>query len=586
MDIFGTIKPTTAIPDNVKKLSLNDTLNANVNHVKNTFNDNVKNVEITLNDSVQNTLNATLNDEKAQKLNVNLVQNPIPLMAVWPEINPEAFALTMDRYRIYIAKLNEFRKQENKKIAKHNISCPSVQENEVKQTFAALFLKKYNSLSATEYNAKVDEFLKEKGIQLKKKKLHIIKYQSELVFQQFLYQYSLQLNENTKVFRNLGVTDKRVLKMLEINSYKIVIAQRNGVNAIDVCGETVKNHRKHLIEAGVLLGYTFCGHKRGVKVNINREILSVFDAFTQKITTSENQLFTSRTAKVFGNNKDVTETKLNKINIKENVDNISLRKGTPSAHNSFSYQNTKPQYEKDKLGGAAKNVKISEKLENLVLHEVELANQLASGAFNFYNPLDIRELHHEAVAGTLSRETFKEVIIQDFFKSAARLYRNSSPYFGSWLKAYRNWMDKKFFVGQNLYNKSLMVDKLQEYRWRLNHAHKWFTAKKVTPLYPGNYFDFTRTESKEIGFEYTRKAYLKNKKAQDERLAAEQKANIAAAKRKETINHAKKFDQIFKRFMNNRISLNEMLDYIKNNLPGNYQMKVSERLNEYASKKH
>ena len=92
------------------------------------------------------------------------------------------------------------------------------------QTFAALFIKKYNSLSATEYNAKVDEFFKEKGIQLKKRKLHIIKYQSELVFQQFLYQYSLQLNENTKVFRNLGVNDKRVLKMLEINSYKIVIA--------------------------------------------------------------------------------------------------------------------------------------------------------------------------------------------------------------------------------------------------------------------------------------------------------------------------------------------------------------------------
>ena len=33
------------------------------------------------------------------------------------------------------------------------------------------------------------------------------------------------------------------------------------------------------------------------------------------------------------------------------------------------------------------------------------------------------------------------------------------------------------------------------------------------------------------------------------------------------------------------MTLNEMIDYIKNNLPGNYQMKVSERLNEYASKK-
>ena len=67
-------------------------------------------------------------------------------MAVHPEINSEAFALTMDKYRIYIAKLNEFRKEENKKIAKHNISCPLVQDDEVKQTFASLFVKKHNSL--------------------------------------------------------------------------------------------------------------------------------------------------------------------------------------------------------------------------------------------------------------------------------------------------------------------------------------------------------------------------------------------------------------------------------------------------------
>ena len=143
-------------------------------------------------------------------------------------------------------------------------------------------------------------------------------------------------------------------------------------------------------------------------MNINREILAVFDTFSQKITTSENQYFTPRTAKSFGNTKEVTVTQLDKSNIKENVNNISLIKGTASPDFSFSYQNTNPQDEKSKLGGAAKNVKISEKLENLVLHEVELANQLASGAFNFYNPLDIRELHHEAVAGTLSRETFKE----------------------------------------------------------------------------------------------------------------------------------------------------------------------------------
>jgi len=530
-------------------------------------------------------------DEKSRRIHVqftNNTRNQQPLKAVFPEINAEAFALTMDKYRIYVSKLNEARKLENIEIEKHNLKVPTKQDDDVKQTFANLFAKKYNSLLPVAYNEKVDEIFEDKGVILKKKKLHIIKYQSELVFQQFLYEYSQQLAQNTKVFKDMGIIENRPVKMLEINSLKIVMLQRNGIASIDVCKETIKNHRRNLVEAGILFDYTFCGHKRGVKAHINREILTVFDSHTGNLTTSENQHFTPRTAKSFGNNKEVTVTELNKSKIKENVHNISLIKGTASPDfnlNNNIDSNTIAQVEKSKLGAREKFVKISENLENSIENEYELCNKLAAGEYNFYKPLDIRLLYIESVSGTMSRERFKELIIQEFFKEAARLYRNSTPYFGSWKKAYDNWFNKKFLVNGNLYNKQLMVEKLQEYRWRLNHAHKWFTSKNVAPLYPNQYFDFSRNTAKEIGFEYTKKAYLSNKKSLENRITEEKQVIKAAKERKERINYAKKFDLAFNRFKNNRISLNEMFDYVKNNLPANYQMKFTERLREYATKR-
>lgn len=529
--------------------------------------------------------------EKTRRLHVeftNNTKNKQPLKAVFPEINTEAFALTMDKYRIYVSKLNEARKLENIEIEKHNLKVPAKQDDDVKQTFANLFVKKHNSLLPVAYNEKVDEIFNDKGIILKKKKLHIIKYQSELVFQQFLYEYSQQLAQNTKVFKDMGIVENRPVKMLEINSLKIVMLQRNGIASIDVCKETIKNHRRNLVEAGILFDYTFCGHKRGVKAHINREILTVFDSHTGNLTTSENQHFTPRTTKSFGNNKEVTVTKSNKSKIKENVQNISLIKGTASPDfnlNNNIDSNTIAQVEKGKLGGGEKSVKISENLENSIENEYELCNKLSAGEYNFYKPLDIRVLYIESVSGTMSRERFKELIIQEFFKEAARLYRNSTPFFGSWKKALDTWLHKKFLVNGNLYNKELMVEKLQEYRWRLNHAHKWFTSKKVAPLYPNQYFDFTRQSPKEIGFEYTKKAFLSNKKALENRITEEKQVLKAATERKERINYAKKFDLVFNRFKNNRISLNDTLDYVKNNLPANYQMKFTERLREYSTKK-
>lgn len=517
------------------------------------------------------------------KLEVNINANHTrTLKAIHPIINAEAFALTMDRYRIFVSQLNEQRRKENIEIENHNHNARKFVPNDIQKPFLQLFLRKNRNLSAPDYNKLVDEFEKERGILTPKKKLHIVKYQSELLFQHFLYEYSLQLQENTKVFKDLGQNEPRPIKMLEINSYKIVMQTRNGHQSIDICQETVKNHRKRLLEAGVLINYTFCGHKRGIKTHINPEILAIFDLFTEKITITENQHFNPRTAKSFGNSKEVTVTEHKENQIKENVDNNSLKKcnATPlqgeTILNNNNYNNTNSQDEKSKLGGGEKIVKSSEKLRQKIENEYDFAENLTKGKYHNYTPIDIRQFFNESMYGILSREEFKELIIQDFLKSAARLYKNSTPYFGSWLKAYRMLIENEFMVNGNLHNKALMVDKLQEYRWRLHHAERWFTRhNEVKILFPSDYFDFSRTKAKEIGFGYTKKAYLKHKKYVE---TTKTDANKKRLERERTISNDKKFVAAFNKFKRRDISLPEMIEYVKNNLSIQFEQRF---INEY-----
>lgn len=522
-----------------------------------------------------------------KKIYVASAFNERPLKAIWPIIESESFAATMDKFRIFVDDINTKRKIENESIDKYNESCKAIQLNEIQDTFKRVFVKKFKSYSASFYNEEVDKLFAEKGIQLPKKKLHIIKYATELVFQNILHEYAQQLKQHTKIIQDLGITQERPLKMLEINSVKIAQLERNGVKSIPVTNETIKNHRKHLIDAGVFFDYTFCGHKRGVKVHINPEILVVLDLKTEKLTTLENQCVTTRTAKSFCNTKEVTVTKVNNNNIKENVDNNSLEKGTASPDNSFAfYNNTTSQLENKQTRAAAKTVKVSENLEKLIETKIEFCNKLTKGDYNNWVPIDIRTMYLESKEGTITREEFRELEIQEILKSLAKLYKNSKPYFGSWLKAYDLLLSKEFLnPNGHLYHKDLMVDKLQEYRWRINHANKWFAKTGVRPLFPHEYLDPTRTTAKEIGFVYTKKAFLKHKKDIQDRISNENVIILNAKKRKERINYAKKFDLVISRFMNNRLSLNDTFDYIKNNLPEQYRLKFTEKLLNYSPKK-
>lgn len=525
-----------------------------------------------------------------------LTENSKPVVAVYPYINTSAFAMTMDNYRVYIANYNELVNEINAETERYNAQVKLYRSkndlNEVQKEFSRIFIARHNNKKPKEYNALVHDFNTDRGMVLEKRKHLTVKYASEIVFQQMVYMYSIQLQKFSGEYMKLGVNEATPVRQIEINSHHITNLKRNGEFSINVCNATIRNHRLRLEEAGVFVDYLFRGHKTGLKMHISSHILVVFDAKTQILTDTDNQLFTSQRRKDFKDNNEDTRTIKTNINKRENGKSDFQILGTASPDFPFVfYKNIQAQCEKSKLGGGEKNVKVlntlSDKLENTILHNQDFAQRLASGEYNNHNRLDKRILYREASYGTMNREDFKTLIIQEFFKNAAKLYRGKTPFVGSWKKAINAYAEKLFVVNNgniSLYNKELMVDKLDEMLWRVNNAQKWFLKTGITPLYPSDYFDFTRKDKKEIGFEYTKNAWKNHLKYLETKPKLEKSVKKKAEIRAKNINHSKKFDTKVNAFFKNRIELPELIEYVDKNLPENYLQKLSDRLLKIQTK--
>lgn len=518
------------------------------------------------------------------------------IMAVYPAISIEAFSITMDNYRKYIAGYNFKTNAENDLIDKHNanVRCFIRQNelNEIQNEFSILFVKNKQSLKAREYNENVDDFCKDYGMILYKKKIQTVKYATELVFQNLLHLYNSQLMKRNEQYMKLGVIAIRPIEEFKINSFLVTELKRNGINSLDLCTKTVRNHRQRLQECGVFVDYIFKGQNRPVEVHINAEILTVLDLKTSKLTISENQRLTSESEKVLPDNNENTRTVLNECQKKENVKNISLFKKefplvTPS---NLFFTGTPASKEQNPTEGAgAESVKVSEtlseKLQNLILHPQELAVNLANKEYNNYKPIDVRYLFKEAYSGTMLKEDFRELLIQDFFKSISKIYKNTTPFVGSWKKAIVLYMQNKWiaFTGE-AFNKASIVEDVQQMRWRAEWARKWFVKNEFPPLFPYDYFDMTRKTSKEVGFEYTKAKWGEHLqgKAKYETLKKKQEAN--AVRRKVAINYAKKCENEVNRFFKNKITMPQLFDYVEKNLPVEYLEKLPKMIEKKSLK--
>ena len=565
------------------------------------------NVKSTLSsNSVEKPINATKKNVAATRVErltyVEATEHHEPVLACYPFINKEAMAMTMDNYRLFVSDYNKKIIATNSDIKKYNVAVEKYkQENadkltDVQREFSKLFVKHNywkKDKKTKEYNQAVDDFNSTYGMLHKKATFKTIKYATEIIFQQMVYLYSVQLSKATTEYIKLGVSNVSPVKQMNINAWHIASIKRNEIQAVDVCTATIRNHRERLEEAGILVDYMFRGHKSGLKMNINSQILVVFDAFSNRFSNTENQALTSQTCKDFTHNKEATRTYKTNIKKIENGKADFPILGTPSAVSlSVFLQEHPTQDEKVQTSGAAENVKISknlsDNLENSILHPQELAEKLSAGNFNNYQRIDKEILYKEANYGTLTREEFNQLIIQEIFCNAAKLYRGKTVYVGSWKKAINSYLEELFWSnngnGKFLYNKALMVDKLQEILWRINNAQRWFIKTKINPLFPSNYFDFSRTEKKEIGFEYTKLAYKNHLKYLENKPKQVQKLKKNTDLRKASINHSKKFEAKLNLFFKNKVSLDELIDYTTANLPGVYMQKLSEVINKLSTK--
>lgn len=501
------------------------------------------------------------------------------ILAVHPMITNQDFAATMDNYRVYVAEYNEKVKEENKQINKHNAMVALNNEPENKQTtemLKTLFYKHNMSLPNRDFNAKADEFCKTHGYIIEKRKIQTVKPSTELFFQNFLHIYSKQMHERTSTYIKNRLTARRPLQELDIRSDKVTALKRNGVKSVNTCNKTVRNHRQRLQEAGVLEGYVFRGTWFGVSCNINPTILVFTDVYGEKSTTTDNQSVSDCKGKVLPNLSEEFSTRsINKPKIKDNASQLSdkerAKPATSSHYENTTYKNTKSNLQNSPGGAPKKPETLSEKLRNRIISTNELAQKLARGDYNNYTPIDVRIFWREASSGTLTDFEFREMWFQDFFKMAAKIWRNSTPFVGSWQKAINEFMDRAMltFNGHSL-DKMTITKYTEEYRWCINNAFKWFNKTGVNPLFPSDYFDKTRDTKYEIGFEYQRKRYKKHLKSQEDTELQKRKRARNAELRKASNNDAMRCKKEIKRFLNNKITLPQLENYVKNNLPENF----------------
>ena len=520
------------------------------------------------------------------------IEKPLQLsgriIAIYPAIIEEAFSSTMDNYRKYIASYNFKTQAENELIQAHNNSvkefCKTTVLNEVQIQYKRLFLlHNAKNNNPRGYNEAVNQFCNDYGLIVEKKKIQTVKYATEVVFQNLLHLYNSQLMKRNEKFIKGGIASKRPIEEFKINSFLVTQLKRNEVSSIAICTKTVRNHRKRLEEAGVFVEYHFAGRNRPIEVHINPEILVVLDVYTSKIKRSENKELRLTYWNVLPDNNESTRTFINEYKKKENVENISqdIRSSSEALTPSYLFftgtHTSKEAMQTKGAGGdpETKEKTLSDKLHELILHPQELAENLANGDYHNYKPIDIRYLYKEAFSGTLNNEEFRELAIQDFFKSISKIYKSSTPFAGSYKKAINLYYQNKWiaFTG-NSFNKSVLVDEISQMRWRIEWARKWFVKNEFTPLFPYNYFDMTRKTAKEVGFEYTKAKWNEHLKAIAKYDALKKKQQANATKRKETINHSKKCENAVTRFFKNKLTYSQLFDYVEQNLPKQYLEKL------------
>lgn len=546
-------------------------------------------------------LNGVFNVNKAplQPSATATIEKPLQAVAkadqeyITPIITADDYKVTMENYHKAVHAYNQKVIVENNRIKNYNKKIRLALKEKPLQREEVSTLSQYYMMIAPldiwERNQRIEEFNRCNRPIAEMEKIQTLKDPTQLVFTAILYHYSGQLQKLQSRFRELNLFIPGKLPYVDIHSGKLTkkkMSKDSEASRLNFCQRTFRRHRKRLEEAGILVDYIFSGSARPVKMKINPEILAITEAFKGQKAATDNQLLKEGRRTVLPHNKVSNRTSLNQFKIKANVNEHSDIRSSASgltSHSFVFYKTTRQQGEKKIDTGAAKSLTLSDFLQEKIEDTEVFINNLADHRYDKYTPLRIEILEKEAFAGTLDRDQFKELVLQDFFKTAAaRLYKNKTPFPGSWARAYNTWKREKFVTHSALSsNKHVVFEKLSELRYRITGAARYLKKHpEFQLLFPGDYFDTTRTTAKEGGFEYTVKMWKKHQAYQENKKVELQKTVATAKQRKRRLTDRQKVDNHVRAYLKDKIAFQELIRKVDQ--IGNFEL--SQKLPEILKK--
>ncbi|CAA0177516.1 conserved hypothetical protein [Tenacibaculum maritimum] len=510
----------------------------------------------------------------------------------YPFLDRAAMKSTMDKYRQYVYTYNKKVIENNKTIAKYNKTVVVSSTSSIAKQVAD-FKKQYRSEFAAVYNEAVEDFNMHLGANyIAKKRNQTIKYASELVFNVLVgfyigqlkqrNAYLLEMNRPTSVLKNS-------LPKLKIDHRKLATHTIAEIPRLSICKKTAQNHIKRLREANILINYSYVNQLKPIGVNFNPEILVILDGNPPKSKRVENQFFKECNSKKLPDNNDTTRTFLLKEKeIKDCATSTGITKESFTCPADGFYKNTTvisnelknrqrqtpaaikailPAFLKQETPKQGVNNQLTTNFLARLQDDRELAKQLAEGVYDNYKGLRYDYLQKIELYAHITSKEFKAILIQDFIKSSAKIWKQHNVYVGEWKKTI-NYLNEELF--KHITQKSTLIEKLKQYRWKLEFARKWFIKSEVSALYPSLYFDKTRTQTNEIGFFGLHKVWKTHIKYQErKRLEKAQQQTQKNARKRKTENQ-KKITTAIKKYEKGSYTAKQLYNYVQTNLPHSF----------------
>lgn len=492
------------------------------------------------------------------------------------------------KYRAYVEAYRKQIERLNMEVVKYNANVIAFTEQNSLQDTATKnnksLSKKINKISVTCYNQAVEQLNNNtKEPLLLKQKHKPVPKSHEHTFAIILFKYAMQIEAKNKTLQQAGATTTRALETVTINHYELANTQINDVLTLPYCKRTMHNHVNRLVEAGVLFSYEFHGSKKGVSYHINPQILEVFDQKTSKTLNTENQFFTYAKMQNFHNNEIVTRAFINKININDNVNKHSRKRTKEATPLSQLLGFKKPIQDANNKNTKRANVEksLTTKQETIApgAQKINQRSTFLLAQLQDVNDLcvDLQDQKHkkhrfllkdhlekEALTGNLTRHEFRELLIQEFLKLAAPIWKNTTPYAASWRKTY-NFLNEKALktANNNIPSKANLLYLFESLLWRITYAKRFFNRFPTYNVpFPGDYFNPDKNTN---SFKYTHKFYLDHKKR--ETIKAE-KAKADRAKALKSNQRYKATQLLYKqvkKLKNGTINMSQLHDYATQN---------------------